>query len=508
MFANSYKINITTVSTASTATTINIPINLEFQLVDQSELVERVFVETEVENSINPIFDYEKIRLTPILVSLSNLTGTTVVNNPFVNPPTGTITTGGGGGTSGTFIPTGTIAASPSSPASAPASTTTFPAGNFVANNPTVSPALPNINVGSTSVPAALGNVVVSSTTSTTPPQSSIVSPSNPSVANVSIPNALTSFSSSSSLVASSSSNSVATINTSTGSVVAVNNVSPSNAATLGGFNVTNAATGNAAVNSGNLGNFGNVGNLGGLFSAFISGSLPTTFDSSSCTTSLSGYNVNNIVYNISFLTGTPPVINGVSTYNDIGFSDSDIKFKTNAFKQSFLSLLFYDSDNALEQRLISYVDLFPNITGNDLNPLNATNGLPGQPKPASEIPVSFVISNPLLKCSNSSEGFYLYDYKDTIPVGGFKYLYMRASFNNAKTGKITNLMVDDSPYTIDNLVNKLYTRYILIRNNTGFYYKIDDTYNLNTSGNHTGANNVTITNNNIIVNLYQIQAL
>jgi len=44
----------------ATATTINIPINMEYQLIDQSELIDRVFVSTEVENSINPIMERPK----------------------------------------------------------------------------------------------------------------------------------------------------------------------------------------------------------------------------------------------------------------------------------------------------------------------------------------------------------------------------------------------------------------------------------------------------------------
>src|ERR1700747_1938325 len=65
MFANRYQINLTTLATGTTATTINIPINLEFQVVDQGELVQRVFVDTEVEKAINPILDYEKVRFLP-----------------------------------------------------------------------------------------------------------------------------------------------------------------------------------------------------------------------------------------------------------------------------------------------------------------------------------------------------------------------------------------------------------------------------------------------------------
>ena len=69
MFVNKYQINISTLATGTTATTINIPINMSYQMVDQSELVDRVFVQTEVEKSINPILDYEKVRFLPLDLS-------------------------------------------------------------------------------------------------------------------------------------------------------------------------------------------------------------------------------------------------------------------------------------------------------------------------------------------------------------------------------------------------------------------------------------------------------
>ena len=66
MFVNNFKINIFNVDSGSTATTINIPINLEYQLVDQSEIVDRVFVDVETEKAINTTIDYEKARFIPI----------------------------------------------------------------------------------------------------------------------------------------------------------------------------------------------------------------------------------------------------------------------------------------------------------------------------------------------------------------------------------------------------------------------------------------------------------
>lgn len=67
MFVNRVQIDISTIPSGTTATTINIPINLEYQLVDQAELIDRVFVDVETEKAINPISDYEKVRFVPMV---------------------------------------------------------------------------------------------------------------------------------------------------------------------------------------------------------------------------------------------------------------------------------------------------------------------------------------------------------------------------------------------------------------------------------------------------------
>ncbi len=267
MFINKYKINLSTISTGITATTINIPINIDYQLVDQSELIEKVFVDTEVEKAINPILDYEKTRFLPL---------------------------------------------------------------------------------------------------------------------------------------------------------------------------------------------------------------------------DLNNNHIDTIVYSIN--------LNSQTTYGDIGFTDDDIKFEKNNFTETFLNLSFYDTDNPLTQNLVSNITIFSVITNADLL------GNSSKTKPANQIPLTFIVTNPLLNPRGFSEGYYLYGYKDELKIGDFKYLYMRASFKNAKDGKNTNLMVQSAPLSIDNLVNHLYTRYKLLRTTTGFYYEIDDTYNSQT--------NISYSTNNVTVNLYQIKAL
>ena len=217
------------------------------------------------------------------------------------------------------------------------------------------------------------------------------------------------------------------------------------------------------------------------------------------------------ISYNLDFT--------GSTNYKAIGFSDDDIKFEKSNFKETFLYMGFFDSPNPMTQRLITYSTIFAKLNDNDLLGVESGQtqiygsviGIPGQPVPANEVKLHFIVKNPILKPLGFSEGYYLYDYRDELKVGESKALYMRASFKNAKTGKSTNLMVKNQPYYVDSLINELYTKYILTRDITGYYYRLDNSYqgNLDSFGNVvTGTNNVISVGNETIINLYQIQSI
>ena len=204
--------------------------------------------------------------------------------------------------------------------------------------------------------------------------------------------------------------------------------------------------------------------------------------------------------------------LTGSTDYKAIGFADDDIKYEKSCFKESFIYMAFFDSPNPMTQRLISYNTIYSKLNDNDLlgTDLEQTQtygsviGIPGQPVPANEVKLHFIVKNPILKPKGFSEGYYLYDYRDELKIGETKYLYMRASFKNAKTGKSTNLMVKNTAFPVNTLVNELYTRYILTRDTTGYYYKFDDTYQGNSI---SASNNINYSGTDIIVNLYQIQA-
>lgn len=216
----------------------------------------------------------------------------------------------------------------------------------------------------------------------------------------------------------------------------------------------------------------------------------------------LVGLPIEKIVYVLDF--------SGQTTFGQIGYTDDDIKFNKSNFVNSYLNLNFYDSDNPLIQNLVSNVTLFTQIKSSDLYQTGTTTVSIGQTLPANQIPVMFVLDNPMVNRRGIGEGFHLYGYKDELNINESKYLYMRASYNNAKTGVSTNLMVKPVAQPIDFLIHELYTRYILTRTSDGFYYKIDDTYQGNTGV--TGTNNVSYTTNSgyntVTITLNQILAV
>ena len=221
---------------------------------------------------------------------------------------------------------------------------------------------------------------------------------------------------------------------------------------------------------------------------------------------------ISNITYNLNLL--SPNNTMQVPTYysnadvND-PYTDDDIKYQRNTFTESYLALSFYDNDNALTQNLVTEIEIYSVLTADDFwkpstIPAPPTNYVIGQPKPSNLIPLRFVVSNPAIIEKSFYEGFYIYNYKDEYTLGMPKYLYMKARFNNAKSGKATNLMTENAKYSIDTLVKKQYTRYVLYRDVTGYYYTLDTTYSTNIK--YTTALNPN--NFDVSIDLYQIQAL
>jgi hypothetical protein len=206
---------------------------------------------------------------------------------------------------------------------------------------------------------------------------------------------------------------------------------------------------------------------------------------------------VNKITYDLTFESN-------VNNYNGIGFEYDDLKFRKNSFTYSHLKLLFFDSDDPMTQNLVGFTTLYCRLTQNDLLS-GATGTLLGVPKPLSTIPINFSVENPIVNKRGFAEGYHVYYYKDSLSINESKYLYIRGVFNNAKTGKSVNMMVKNTTQNVQSLVHELYTRIIITRTQTGYYYKFDDTYQGN---NISGSNNVSYIGNDIVIKLYQVAAI
>lgn len=220
---------------------------------------------------------------------------------------------------------------------------------------------------------------------------------------------------------------------------------------------------------------------------------------------------IKEIIYKINILNADKEY-NNSTKWGDIGFIDDDLKFKKNSFTKSFLRLDFYDSDIATNQNLISFITLFPKFSYQDVSS--------GKIPQATNYPLKFTLGNPLIDRKLNGEGFSLYHFKDEIIPTINKYLYMKATFNNAKTGKSMRLMVNNNPnLEVDKLLestivdtikheikadkingNNTYVRYILTRDIDGYYYRIDEEYS-------SGESMYDSSNNSYTINLNEISA-
>lgn len=203
-----------------------------------------------------------------------------------------------------------------------------------------------------------------------------------------------------------------------------------------------------------------------------------------------------SIIYTLNILNGG--TYNFDTRWSDVGLQIEDFRLNKNSFNKTFLRLDFYDNDIGTSQRLLFFNTLFPSI-----RPVEQPNSLISQLPQPSEIQLSFGVGNVLKNPLASSEGYFIYYFKDEIIPTVPKELYMRATLFNAKTGDITGFMssndptisIDELAETNNGVTGKLYTKYLLTREVDGYYYKIDNTY----------SNNITNNTTEYVVDLYQI---
>lgn len=190
--------------------------------------------------------------------------------------------------------------------------------------------------------------------------------------------------------------------------------------------------------------------------------------------------------YNLHFLIFNSVYPNGKhypssTTYNQLGFSKDDLRFRKNRFTNSFLRLNFFNNDNTMDQSLIAASDLFCSLRvpteDSDLqnSDIKASNNLP---KDLIQIPVKFELTNPSLTKARIHEGVHLFWYENDLP----KEMFMQATFNNAANGETTDFMTESGSFAVNNFVDKIHTKFILKKKNNTYYYVLDQNYSNNIS--------------------------
>jgi hypothetical protein len=215
---------------------------------------------------------------------------------------------------------------------------------------------------------------------------------------------------------------------------------------------------------------------------------------------------INEIIINLNNF-GSTPLYYGdtipTSTFN-LGYSDSDVKFFRNRFKNSFIKLNFYDSANPSDKRL-----MFQQIIYNQLN--EDQRDINGNLLSVSAMPISYRLVDPVTIRKGLSEGYYLYWFKNTSTSYPKKF-YMTATYNNAADGIITPLMAYD---TTDGFVNpfaptlpiNLYNNYNSVKYLLSSINN-NNVYSITSLDSSTGTNyrTINVTGNTLTITLYPIR--
>ena len=192
----------------------------------------------------------------------------------------------------------------------------------------------------------------------------------------------------------------------------------------------------------------------------------------------ISGVVIPNVEYNLSLLSG------GVyqTTYGGADFVNDDLLYRRNNLKESFLRLSFYDNNRANKAYKLIELTIYPEF----VNPYEILE----------DKPLTFKVSDMVLNPAGFSEGYLLYYKKSDGALLTGKTIYMKAEFNNAKTGKVHKLMTQPGGVDATAVVENLFTDYELKRYlGDRYIYHIDDSQS-----------NVTHTTDTIKIDLYEVK--
>ena len=142
---------------------------------------------------------------------------------------------------------------------------------------------------------------------------------------------------------------------------------------------------------------------------------------------------------NIGWGTGTTKV-------SDIGFTEYDIKNKTNRLEKTFIRLSFYDTNDLKTQNLLFFSTIFIDsgrLYGEYINGVKDGTLL-------NNLKTEFKVENPKINSLiKSFEGYYLYLFKQDFLKTTNTTIYLKVEYNNAINGRSV-LFTNDKPLTND----------------------------------------------------------
>jgi hypothetical protein len=204
---------------------------------------------------------------------------------------------------------------------------------------------------------------------------------------------------------------------------------------------------------------------------------------------------VDKISYYLNLLDDNGNLINH-TTYDIEGFTYGDLRYNKNKFKRSFLRLMFFDSDDVTNQNFLFQTIIYCRLYDSDI--IKPQQGVlssaldSNKPKPLQQIPIRFIVGDSSKNSDLLSDGYYILYNKKDLPLD----LFMRATWNNASNGKTKNLSTSNTKLEINEINKSLFMKFTLKEDNNKLYYLIDETY----------SNNITYSNNEYIIELYEVQ--
>jgi hypothetical protein len=156
-----------------------------------------------------------------------------------------------------------------------------------------------------------------------------------------------------------------------------------------------------------------------------------------------------------------------VNNYNAAGFTNKEIYYSANSYKNSFFKLDFYDTNESQSQQ-IYFTIILPSYQGQTNNVNIGSNTVPKN--------VNVRIPTYYLDYIGDKEGFFVYWLKDRGYINLDEF-YMSVKYFNGKTGEFTRMMIE--PQTLMpniftfNKEDKFYTKIVLDYDN--YQYKLTD---------------------------------